>query len=295
MRAKITISGYPNGPVYSSPYNGKYSVELPDNASYTLNVSAADAPGYSSQQLTVTVAAKDVTKNIALLVDPSVCAAPGYAYQDTGLTESFTGWTGNTPQDGWTVTDNAGQGQTWRFDNPNNDPAPPGGDSDFADVNSEYYGQGGEQDTDLVSPVIDLSKETDPEIGFDSTYIGFPTQTAEVDLSLDGGTTWSSVWTPYSYNPGRFDVPIPQAAGQSDVRVRFSFTGSWGRHWAVDNVLVGDHACSPVAGGVVDGVVTDANTGDAVNGATVTSSAVPTETATTGPTTADPTLPDGYY
>ncbi|HSZ39289.1 MAG TPA: carboxypeptidase regulatory-like domain-containing protein [Trebonia sp.] len=295
IRAKITISGYPGGSIYSNAYNGKYSVRLPDNASYTLSVAAADLPGYETKQVTVKVAAADVTKNIKLLVDPSVCDAPGYAYKDTGLTESFTGWTGNAPQDGWTVTDNAGTGQTWRFDNVANDPPPPGGDADFADVNSDYYGQGGQQNTDLVSPVIDLSAETDPEIGFDSTYIGFPTQTAEVDLSLDGGTTWSSVWTPYAYNPGHFDIPIPQAAGQSDVRVRFAFTGSWARHWAIDNVLVGDHTCSPVTGGIVDGVVTDANTAAPVDGATVTSDADSSASGVSGPTTADPALPDGYY
>ena len=295
LRAKITITGYPNGPVYSSPYNGTYSVQLPDNASYTLSASAADLPGYSPSQVTVSLAGADVTKDIALDVDPSTCSAPGYAYHDTGTTETFTGWTGSTPQDGWTVTDNAGSGQTWRFDNPASVPPPPGGDADFADVDSDYYGQGGRQDTDLVSPVLDLSSQASPEIGFDSDYVNFPDQQGEVDLSLDGGTTWSSVWTPYDYNPGHFDVPIPQAAGQSDVRVRFHFAGSWSRQWALDNVHIGDHTCAPVAGGIVDGVVKDANTGDAVNGATVTSNVSPPDSSTTGPASTDPALPDGYY
>jgi N-acetylneuraminic acid mutarotase len=295
IRAKITISGYPNGPVYSDPYNGKYSVSLPDNASYTLSVAAADLPGYSSQQVTVKLAATNVTKNVALQVDPTTCSAPGYAYKDTGLTESFTGWTGNTPQDGWTITDNAGTGQVWRFDNPGGWAPPPGGDADFADIDSEVYGQGGSQDSSLVSPVVDLSGETSPEIGLDTTYINSYPQTASVDLSLDGGATWSTVWNPYNVNPLHMDIPIPQAAGDSHVQVRFHFTGSWARRWEIDNVLIGDHTCSPVAGGLVDGVVTDANTGAPVNGAKVTSNAVSSETGTTGPTTADPTLPDGYY
>ncbi|MCW2931887.1 MAG: Kelch motif-containing protein, partial [Actinomycetia bacterium] len=295
LRAKITISGYPGGPVYSDPYTGKYSVSLADNASYTLSVAAADMPGYSSQQVTVKLAAKNVTKNVALLVDPTTCSAPGYAYKDTGLTESFTGWTGNTPQDGWTITDNAGTGQTWRFDNPGGWAPPPGGDADFADIDSDAYGQGGSQDSSLVSPVVDLSGEASPEIGLDTTYINFPGQTASVDLSLDGGATWSTVWNPYNVNPLHMDIPIPQAAGDSTVQVRFHFTGSWARRWEIDNVLIGDHTCSPVAGGLVDGVVTDANTGAPVNGAKVTSNAVSSETGTTGPTTADPTLPDGYY
>ncbi|HEX6520381.1 MAG TPA: carboxypeptidase regulatory-like domain-containing protein [Streptosporangiaceae bacterium] len=295
MRAKITIDGYPGGPVYSSPYDGHYSVTLPDGAGYTLHVDPADLSGYTSQQATIDLAGADVTQDFALKVDPATCSAPGYAYHDSGATESFTGWQGATPQDGWTVTDNIGNGETWRFDDPSGYGPPPGGDADFAEIYSEGYGQGNKQDSSLVSPVVDLSDATSPEIGIDSTYIGFPGQTADVDLSLDGGTTWSTVWSPYSVNPGHQDIPIPQAAGQSDVRVRFHFTGSWGRRWDIDNVLIGDHTCAPVAGGLVAGVVKDANTGDPVNGVKVTSDSDPTQSGVTAATPDDPGLPDGYY
>src|SRR5262249_55314211 len=100
MRAKITIAGYPRGPVYSRPYNGHYSVTLPDNASYTLHVSSADLAGYTSQQASVDLAGSDVTQDFALKIG-STCTATGYAYKDTGTKETFTGWTGTTPQDGW--------------------------------------------------------------------------------------------------------------------------------------------------------------------------------------------------
>ena len=43
------------------------------------------------------------------LVDPSTCAAKGYGYEFDGTSEAFTGWTGSTAQDGWTVSDGAGQ------------------------------------------------------------------------------------------------------------------------------------------------------------------------------------------
>jgi N-acetylneuraminic acid mutarotase len=295
MRAKITVAGIPVAPVYSSPYTGQYSVTLPAGASYTLKVASANLPAYTDQQATVDLSGSDVTKNFALQVDSATCTAPGYAYHDTGLSEAFTGWQGSTPQDGWTITDNVGNGQTWRFDNPGGWDTPPGGDADFADIDSDYYGQGGQQDSSLVSPVADLSADNSPEIGIDSTYIGFPGQTADVDLSLDGGTTWSTVWSPYSVNPGHEDIPIPQAAGQSDVRVRFHFTASWSRRWEIDNVLIGDHACAPVPGGLVAGVVKDANTGAPVDGVKVTSDTDSSQYGVTAPTTDDPGLPDGYY
>jgi N-acetylneuraminic acid mutarotase len=297
LRAKITISGDPNGPVYSSPYNGTYSVKLPDNASYTLSVSAADLPGYSSTKATVDLGDANVTRDIALQVDQSTCTAPGYAYTDTGATEAFTGWTGNTPEDGWTVTDGIGDGETWRFDDPSGYGPPPGGSGAFAEIYSEGYGLNSQQDTSLVSPVVDLSGVADPEVDFDDEYVGAQGQTANLDVSLDGGTTWTTVWSPYNVNPGYEEIPIPQAAGQSHVEVRFHFTmdGTSGRRWEIDNLLIGAKTCSPVTGGIVDGVVTDANTGGAVNGATVTSDSDSSESGTTGPTTADPTLPDGYY
>lgn len=303
IRAKITVSGYPGGPVYSSPYNGKYSVTVPEKASYTLSASAADLPGYSSQQVTVNLADANVTQNIALTVDPSTCSAPGYAYKNTGATEDFAGWTGSTPQDGWTVTDNNGSGDTWGFNNPGSpsyvDP-PPAGDASFASVDDYHVTTA--SDTSLTSPVIDLSDTSDPQIVFDLGYIPVYGETADVDLSLDGGTTWSTVWTvPSSFEADQMDIPIPQAAGDADVMVRFHWTynpanpSENGRWWSIGNVLVGEHTCAPVPGGLVAGVVKDANTGEPVDGVTVTSDSDSSQAGVSGPTSSDPGLPDGYY
>ncbi len=294
MRAKITISGYPSGAIYSSPYTGHYSVNLPAGSRYTLHVVPADLPGYTSQDITVDVTGTAVRQDVALKVDASTCTAPGYAYRENGATEAFTGWKGKTPQDGWTITDNVGNGETWAFDNPGGWAPPPGGDADFADIDSDYYGQGGRQDSSLVSPVVNLSGEASPEIGFDTTYIDFPGQTGAVDLSMDGGTTWSTVWQPSGGVSSRVDIPIPQAAGKSDVQVRFHLTGQWSRRWEADNVLIGERTCSPLRGGLVAGIVTDANTKGVLNGATVTSDADKTASAVTS-APGDPNLPGGYY
>lgn len=294
MRAKITISGYPGGAVYSDPYTGKYSVSLPSGTSYTMQATSADLPGYLPQTETVAVGGKAVRQDVQLDVDASSCTAPGYAYQDQGATESFTGWQGTTTKDGWSITDNVGNGQTWNFSNDNGFAPPDGADSDFAGVQSDYWGDGGQQDTSLVSPVVDLSGQADPQIMFDNEYIGFPGQTGSVDLSLDGGTTWNSVWQATTMDDP-MSIPIPQAANQSDVRVRFHFTGADTRMWQIDNVLIGSQSCVAQTGGLVAGVVTDANTGDALNGATVTSSVDQTQFGVTAAQSDDPALPGGYY
>jgi N-acetylneuraminic acid mutarotase len=296
MRAKITVDGYPNGPVYSDPYTGHYSVSVPANADYQLHIASADLTGYTDQDATVTLADSDVTQNVALKVDTSTCTAPGYAYQQEGTTEAFTNWSGKDAQDGWTITDAVGNGQTWDFDNPGSWLTPPGGDEFFANVNSENYGEGGEQDTSLVSPAVDLTGKDNPEIGFDTEYISFPDGShANVDLSLDGGTTWSTVWNPAGGVIKHVDLPIPQAAGKSDVRVRFHYTGSWSRSWNLDNVLVGTRTCAPQTGALVAGTVTDANTGAPLIGAKVTSDTSATESGATTATPDDTGLGDGYY
>ena len=79
-----------------------------------------------------------------------------------------------------------------------------------------------------------------------------------------------------------------------DVQVRFhhynAFFAWW---WQVDNVLVGEAECAPVAGGLVVGNVYDLITGEALNGATVTVDDAPENTTVSGPTPDDPNLDDG--
>ena len=159
-------------------------------------------------------------------------------------------------------------------------------------------------DTSLVSPVTDLSGQTVPEIGFDtSAGLGGAGNLLTVDLSLDGGQTWTTVWNAATsglpsnvdgYLLGHVNVPIPQAAGKPDVKVRFHYNGV-GSDWELDNVYAGTRTCEPVPGGLVAGVVTDANTGDPVNGAVITNTADPSQTVTSAATPDDPGLPDGFY
>jgi len=295
LYAKITIDGVPGGAIYTSPYTGHYSVNLPQQHSYTLHV-APVYPGYNTRSLTVHIGTADRVLSAKAFVDSSTCSAAGYAYSYRAAREAFTGWAGTTPQDGWKVVDNEGNGQTWAFDNPGGRTPPPGGDADFAIVDSDNYGPGNSQDTSLVSPAVNLSGQTAPEIGFDTFYNEFPGQTADVDLSINGGQTWTNVWEQTGTSvTGHVDIPIPQAAGKTNVKVRFHFTGNFGWWWELDNVFIGTRTCTPVPGGLVAGIVTDNNTGDPVNGATVASKANPGQFGVSAATPDDANLPDGFY
>lgn len=295
LYAAITIDGYPNGTVYTNPYTGAYSVSLPQGTHH-LHV-APVYPGYQTVDATVRVAGTDVERNVAPKVDPSTCTAAGYHYTYDGTAESFTGWTGTTPQDGWAIVDNEGNGQTWSFDNPGDRDPPPGSDGDLAGLDSDAYGEGEEQDSSLVTPSLDLSAQTAPEIGFDTDYKGWPEdQIGNVDFSVNGGASWRTIWHQDTDDVlGHVEIPIPAAAGKANIEVRFHFEGAWGEWWLLDNVFIGTRTCSPIVGGLVAGVVRDQNTNAPVNGALVSSDEHPAVFGVSAATPDDPGLPDGFY
>ncbi len=144
-----------------------------------------------------------------------------------------------------------------------------------------------------------MSNDTTPYVQFNSDLFGWFGDNESVDVSIDGGQTWTSVWqsTGYPGHPGPDPeaIPLPMAAGQSQVQVRFHYVSNFGYWWALDNVFLGNRSCDPTPGGLVEGVVKDGNTGAGVDGATVTSVSTSGDTATTAPTTGDPSIGDGFY
>ena len=295
--AKISVPGVPVAPVYSNPYTGAYSISLPGQTTYQLQVTPL-TPGYTAQSLKVSLGATGQQQNIAVAVNRVGCNAPGYALKTQGAETQFTGWTGTSPQDGWTITPYQAGAATWVFgSNPtgeDTDPAPPGSDGQFAVADSNAN-SAATMNTSLISPGVNLTGLTDPQIAFDTWYREYGTtpESAEVDLSLDGGQTWASVWQQTTSSVrGRVTIPIPQAAGQANVRVRFAYTGSNDWWWSLDNVSIGTVQCAGVPGGLVAGQVTDANTGTALDGATVASTGSPAESEVTSDA---PGAGDGFY
>jgi N-acetylneuraminic acid mutarotase len=291
LYAAITVDGVPGGPVYTDPFTGRYSLTLPQGATYDLHLAAA-YPGYQAAAATAALGAADQTLDIAVPVDSAACDAPGYAVSNVGPVETFD--SPSTPP-GWTVTNGTPFGG-WEFDDPHPRGNLTGGTGGFAIIDSDFLGSGNHEDTILTSPVTDLSAVPAPTLGFDSDYRAL-SSVADVDLSVDNGATWTNVWERISdaRGPAHYDVPITAAGGHSQVLVRFHYTGTWAWWWEVDNVFIGARSCLPTPGGLVAGLVTDSNTHAGIVGATVTSVAKPQENATSAATPADPNLGDGFY
>ncbi|NEC86543.1 carboxypeptidase regulatory-like domain-containing protein [Streptomyces sp. SID12501] len=287
LYSKITIDGYPNGALYTDPYTGKYSVELPEEATYDVHV-APVYPGYRSTDRRVPVGTADVRTDVAPDVDLASCVAPGHAYPaETG----FEGWTGTTPEHGWTVVNHGTDGAAWDFADKSVWNFT-GGTGNWASASP--YTRGVPEDTELVSPTFSLAGQTSPVLGFNAAYAPSKDSVADVDLSLDSGATWTTVWhRDTAEYLGHAEVSLPQAANAKHVKVRFHYSGSGLSLWQLDTVTVG--SCAAVSGGIVAGKVVDGNTGDAITPATVTDTADRYATATTVATPDDLALADGYY
>ncbi|MEV5768242.1 S8 family serine peptidase [Micromonospora sp. NPDC052213] len=296
LYAKVTVEGPSGVSDYTTPVNGRYSVRLPASATYNLKVES-QYPGYQTVTKEVVVGDGNVTANVAVPVETNSCTtAPGYRYGSDGEYETFDG---ATVPAGWSVVDHANTGQVWKFTDEGGRRNLTGGTGNFAIVDSDEYGSGGRQDTSLVSPVVDLTDVAAPVIRFNQDYNWLGSDRADVDLSVDGGTTWTNVLRQAAdvRGPRVTEVPIPQAAGQAQTRVRFHYyDASYEWWWQVDNVLIGSQVvCEPTNGGLVLGHVRDKNTSGYVNGATVTSDERPAEKATTVATPDDAGLADGFY
>lgn len=106
-------------------------------------------------------------------------------------------------------------------------------------------------DDHLLSPTMDLSAMSAPELTFDSEvdWTGFmahhPTSLSngesDIDVSVDGGVSWAPAWTESAtvdgYYPGIL-VDLASVGGQSAVQLRFRYYGFDAHSWAVDNVVV---------------------------------------------------------
>ncbi|MGY5849909.1 LamG-like jellyroll fold domain-containing protein, partial [Salegentibacter sp. F14] len=133
----------------------------------------------------------------------------------------------------------------------------------YGDYSSNAYN--GENPTTLESPIMDLSNAEEASLDFDQAYYFSNNDVAVIEISLDGGTTYSSLrvmhasgsgdkdWytagtaesvegsspTQYYFNTDNTSISLDAYLGESNVRIRWSFTGTSDQSvWAMDNIFV---------------------------------------------------------
>ena len=172
----------------------------------------------------------------------------GPGFRDVAL--AFSDFAGTFPPAGWTVT-NTSTGCTgpseWTNTNPGGRANFTGGTGVFAIADSDACGSGATLDTILTSPVLDLTGLSDPVVQFYMDYndltTGGTNDVAMVDVSTDGGATWTNVQTWDADFRGPLSISLPIAgAGENDVQVRWHYAqGTFDWWWEIDDAMV--NAC----------------------------------------------------
>ena len=281
---KITGTGAPTFNITTDPATGYYEITLVEGIVYTFKITTP-VPGYlpGGGPLDLTATARisaSLVKNWLLFADPATCNAPGYTQSFQGLSEDFS--SGEIPE-GWTVINNSSGGSggfplEWvvvEGGAPCGDYSGnlTGGDGPFAVANSDCPGPTTVMDTTLITSSVNMTGFPAATLRFNEDYNNLG-DNADVDVSNDGGSTWTNVLAQSSSarGPKVVNLDITSiAAGHSNVQARFhNYNAFWAWWWQVDNVLLGQLDCLPGTGGLVTGNVTSLATGAGLNGADVT-------------------------
>ncbi|MHC4824168.1 MAG: hypothetical protein ACYTEP_09135 [Planctomycetota bacterium] len=185
--------------------------------------------------------------NRILPILSAIAVAGSLSAQTTVLSEDFSS---GVPPTGWThVNNNAGIGVGWIAS---------------ADGRAWHQDEAGVGTTDftLVSPAMDLTALANVYLHFEgetnwANYLAnHPTSLGDgisnMEISTDGGLTWTVVWTDTSLASGdeyQPDVDLSAWAGMSNVQLGIHFYGTFAQEWWVDNVLVDDSPVGPPPSG----------------------------------------------
>ena len=151
---------------------------------------------------------------------------------------------------GWTVESAEGTVGEWAVNNPTTetpayggntgivDPAQGNCTNNYAVVDSDGYGSAGSQDTSLISPVFDLSSYTDVILSLNQWHRVYQTSVAYIDSSINNGASWENIVTYDADVAGNTIIDISSLAGNSEVQIRFRYTGAYEYWWGIDDITI---------------------------------------------------------
>lgn len=162
---------------------------------------------------------------------------PPQAPVDAIFSEDFS--SGGLPS-GWTRTNSNG---TWSFNNPggrtiNTTTAANG----FAIFDSDNIGQDNQPEvSDLITPAIDCSDYAIVTLSLEHYFRYYNLSDYRISVSGDNGNNYTTLIFDSTETANaetlNFDISA-EAAGQSQVRLKFTYRGNWSWYWAVDDIIV---------------------------------------------------------
>ena len=230
----ITSGGMPIATAYTNPFNGYYVVgPLPIGTPYDLEVTSL-IPGYVPAMRGIVLAPAGQTESFVLANDGS--ADWVRCILDGGIVEYFEG---DFPPPGWLVFDDSGSGMVWMRNDQWGESNHTGGGGFAAHIDSDNAGSGaGLITTTLVSPFVQLPASPAKGIRFLHDFNELGSDQVWFDISDDGGTTWTTLYTHDTGDAtGQLNFDLSAYAGMM-VQFRWIYTdgGSWAWWWQIDNV-----------------------------------------------------------
>lgn len=142
----------------------------------------------------------------------------------------------------------------------------------------------GDVDTSLISPELDLSGSSATVMSYDIAYRHFfPSSEATLDISTDGGVSWTTLVT-YNSSPPISEFPPQQEVvdlsdydGETGVTLRWRYMAGHGWWVFVDNVVVG-----PAGPGVLEVEPQTLDLGDVHTGVVATDEVIVSNAADPG-------------
>ncbi|MCF1191149.1 HYR domain-containing protein, partial [Mangrovimonas sp. AS39] len=196
---------------------------------------------------------------------------PGDFNQGQLNTQDPNGWLVDGETGGFTAGGSATKPRNWSAKTCNNqengDIVYCGNDGKYTiaygDFSSPQYN--GAIPTTLETPIMDLSNVASASLDFDQAYYFSDQDYAVIEISIDGGVNYSTLvlmhavgsgdsdWytagtaesvagstpTEYNFETDNTSIPLDAYIGESNVRIRWSFTGTTTQSaWAMDNIYV---------------------------------------------------------
>jgi len=100
----------------------------------------------------------------------------------------------------------------------------------------------------LISPNLDFSALSQVWLhAVEVQTFAFATDRNAIQVSLDGGASWTDVWLSTSVDDGTLAIELDLSAyaGLSGVQIAFDYHGSLANEWRIDRVLIDDEAFIP--------------------------------------------------
>ena len=153
------------------------------------------------------------------------------------FTESFSG---TEIPSCWTQSDHQNNGKLWQSGiiSGNGSPALSG---NYAYLNSDAYGSGVSENTDLITPALDLTYFTGVNLTFNHYFLKYASgESGTLSYSINNGSTWTVIqsFTATTTNPALFNQNISAVDGHAQVKFKWNYTSTWGYFWAIDNISI---------------------------------------------------------